>query len=470
MIFLYPALVSGTVEPKILPAIAKSLEKYFLLQIQEGLTSGTIRVKAEWDGKRYSELQLESKVVDGGSVLLEASVNSRLHDLREEKKQLLDAISYNNNQLQIITQKPQTGPPDPSIDMLYYDPSSKSIRSKAPATYAAIHQFNSAMQDRINKIEDDISVLEPSADDKDEKSKTEKEKFEYQKQKDAKEEQKEKEAGEKSKYKTHGSYKVSQSMGVDLQPTMGNVEVRIRYSGGPASGSVGLEKVGDRLTIAVGTQILPMILKDFDSLQEVLLDDYFSNHFKTLFKSFSRTALRKMVGFVERQYIRLLGKELIPVTNGKSQVYKDVLLAPHGFVDASTFRKKGDAPKFYSYTSAVVVFNKSDITHPDEENFFMNQAQVQRMFKMGWNSFCIIDREREEMIFVTMLDGGSIHRIPFSYLYHSMNASDLYKDLDPLRKKVSAFFLKAPGSIKSLGSILAKENKLYRAVRNHLMG
>ena len=49
---------------------------------------------------------------------------------------------------------------------------------------------------------------------------------------------------------------------------------------------------------------------------------------------------------------------------------KDVIYNSHGFVHASAFHKLGSSPNNYNYASNIVIFNKDDLTDPEDQNIF----------------------------------------------------------------------------------------------------
>ena len=59
MIFVYPAFCSESCDKRILPAVCKCMERFFLLQIQDAMTSGVLNVTRRWEGGHYSQFLLE---------------------------------------------------------------------------------------------------------------------------------------------------------------------------------------------------------------------------------------------------------------------------------------------------------------------------------------------------------------------------------------------------------------------------
>lgn len=104
MIFVYPTLVSKNVDWKVLPAILKVVERFFLVQIGQSFGSGSLRIKTEWDEskRKYSELMLENaKITDKEEVLfnfLNEAVN--IEDLRKRLKKINDEVDSRQVPLQ----------------------------------------------------------------------------------------------------------------------------------------------------------------------------------------------------------------------------------------------------------------------------------------------------------------------------------------------------------------------------------
>jgi hypothetical protein len=121
-------------------------------------------------------------------------------------------------------------------------------------------------------------------------------------------------------------------------------------------------------------------------------------------------------------------------------------------------------PSYYNFAAAIVIIDKRDLMKEEGANFFLDQSQLKRMFKMGWNSFCILDETREEALFVSSLDGGHLHIIPYQYIFNSLGMDVVYQNMNDLRKKASPFRL-SMGGISNLVQKLKRESKLLEAVR-----
>ena len=107
MIFVYPSVISENVPEHLYPAIAKTLEQFYLFHVLESFGNGTLRVKTIYNDrtKVYGPLILEGVIPDSNySILTEADVKipSELIgyvDNRWDSK-LADIQVYTNSSIQ----------------------------------------------------------------------------------------------------------------------------------------------------------------------------------------------------------------------------------------------------------------------------------------------------------------------------------------------------------------------------------
>lgn len=466
MIFVYPALVSKNADWKVLPAILKIIERFFLLQLGQAFGSGTLRVKTEWDVRknRYSELMLERLKVDDDKVLLEifnqilTEASAREREIENILRKIQSEIDIQKSNLRNLeTQlENETSGKNRSSEIKRLENGIQRLEKEIDRLEKDYNRFNQ----ELLAIRKDKKLDRAQREKDRNKGIPEKEKLEKEKR--------ERLEKEKDKYKRHASkVEVVKAKGVSLEPSMMNMDVIVRYIGGPATDDVG--RSGDIKTqnISIGCQMAPSIIKNFEEFQFVLLNDYFSGKAQSLFKSLYRDFLRTGDKIIDKIYQYTIGKNRRKISD--PNVKKDIILAPQGFVDASSFKKLPGAPKFYNYAAAILVFNKDDITKFKDENIFENQSELQKLFRAGWNSFCVIDNVQEEVLFVSAVDGGFVHKLSFSYIFNALEAKDVYDSLDALRKQASPF-QRSIGKISNLGKILAKESALVKSILNYING
>lgn len=483
MIFVYPAIVSNKVDTKIAPAVCKTLEQFFLSHLAEAFQSGTLRVKTEFDKSNdvYGALKLENKKIVGRTFLTEAGKSNdpaaeisndvtiyeaevskfedKYNDSRvassnflgdTENKETLLIKRHTVNELinRLIELKNFGNSLLKKIDTTLDDPSYNDAR------IANTEDVEDLIK-RVSKPEHDLKTKISLINDIDKKLPKSDDKFEHEKGKE-----------KLSQFETHGSYKVETMKGVSLKPTMMNLTVKIHYVGGPHEVQ-GAAHGADK-EIAVGCKILPMSLSNFDSIENAILNDYFATSQQMLWRRLYRSFLRASLGIMDKILHKLgLSDEIEGPRSKMSPVQSEVLLAPQGYINASSFRNKPNTPNFYNYSSAIVIFNKDDIMKEEGSNFFLDKHQLAKMFKAGWNSFCILDPLREEAMFITALDGGYLHTIPYSFIFNNLGMDQIYTNINDLQRR-SPVFRKKAGTFSTLVSKLRRESSLLSVVKNYL--
>ena len=505
MIFVYPAIVSENVDTKIGPAVCKVLEQYYLLHLAESFSSGNLRVKTIFDYNHkgsgtYGPLMLENKKT-GGKTLLEGihgsgdfhnfietrlkTTNNKIHnflsngsyhnlsdkyntgtleklnqpDLEKINNTLKIGVSTINDLIQDISntvneiinfenKEDGNGNKDPMVDAVKDAFKTGNIKG---GQYKEIFELKEQLENLRSDIERTIKLVEryiSSAEKKEEKD-TEK------KQKDV------------AQYETHGNYKVETMKGISFKPSMMNINVKIHYLGGPHEDAK--TQIAPSQTfqeISIGCKIAPLVLKNFSSIEDAILDDYFSTNFQVWWKTTYRNTLRKTIGYAEHMIKKLTGANS-DITSKMNPVDKEILLAPQGFINASSFKQKSGSPGFYHYSSAMVVLNKDDLVREESTNFFLNKSQLNKMFKMGWNAFCILDPTREEATFISSMDGGALHVIPYSFIFHTLGMEQIYANMSDLQRR-SPIFRKSSGNLNTLVSRLKRESSLLKIARQLL--
>jgi len=497
MIFIYPAIVTENVDSKIVPAVARTLEQFYLLHIQESFSSGNLRVKSIFDPSRqvYGSLLLENKKVFGELLLESDTIQFDKPEQSNPKSEIIEKLdkdlsNYNieaNKEIDKYNKLSDKGYQSESKeemektlserikqreDLSKLIPKISTTREELKAilpsdvkTTAALKLSDSLVKtlEKIHSENKDVveHLSRKLGDLKKDESSKEKKDFEREKW--------EKEQKEKSllQYETHGSYKVEPMKGVSFKPSMANISVRIHYVGGPHEETGSKTSLSEhQQEISVGAKILPLKLKNFKSIEDALLDDYFATPFSSWWKTLNRGFQRASYKFVEKVLAKFgIQTDLLAK---KDPVKGTILLAPKGYVEASSFRKKSNSAAFYNYASAIVIFNKDELSKEEGSNFFLNREHLLKMFKMGWNAFCILDPLREEAMFISSLDGGYLHVIPYSYIFNSLGMDQIYASMSDLQRR-TPIFRKRIGNIGSLISRLKREFRLLTSSRNAIM-
>jgi hypothetical protein len=500
MIFVYPAIASSTLDNKIVGGVMKVLEQYFLLHLQESIQANTIRFVTDWDrgDQAYGPLKImrEHKKIDSASVLKESA---SIHDYYLRKygvyRSYLNAAISKNLDPIIAASKGLS--PD------YYRSLGKpQLEEERIKLYELLRKID-VVREHLSQTNDELDAIDVevanvvAGDGPDELTRPERgslsqergsvskivdtylhqidryvrewnsllkvidSRFKERDPVDDRLKRKEYEEKQHAQYETHGMYKVEPMKGVSLKPTMANISVKIHHRGGPRPESQQMV-VGEMRDISIGTKVLPLRMSDFSSIEDAILDDYFTTKFQAIWKQHKRNFLRVALTKIQRW----LG-DLFDVRSHLDPVNANILLSNQGFVSGSSFEHKASTSPIYKHSAAIVIFNKQDLMKEEGANFFLNRSQVKRMFDMGWNAFCILDPVREEMMFISRVDGGYLHIIPYSYIFNTLGMDDVFKNINDLQKRSPIF--RNYGNFSTLSAKLKKESTLVRSVKR-IMG
>lgn len=442
MIFIYPASVSENCDRRIVPAVAKCIERFFLFQLQDAIASGVLPLSRKWDGRNY------------GPILLECLNNYNKKQMLTESKILMESptdVDYLTRQINDIVSRVRTGRIS-ALDGLrelnnidadiaryrshgYFDPGEESDVSK---------YLNYSKKLLDDAISDEKKATSDSKRDKREEEELQLKKNDDRRKEDEYERRKkdweEERARNKSMHRT-GSY-IPMDSKIDIIPTSGTVQTNVLYKGGTLNG-----KSMEEVNFNISVKVIPTILKNFKVLEKDLLDDYFTKKSENAFTSRGRNIARachnKLKGLpwgmgdaIWKFGMTVAGEDV------ERESRKDIIYNTQGFVNASAFHKTGSSPNNYNFTSNIVIFNKDDLTDPEDANIFENRSAMVRLFKMGWSTFCMLDPVEEMMYFISSLDGGFMHYIPYRYMMESYGSRSYYGTESKLKDSAKPFLIK----------------------------
>lgn len=441
MIFIYPASVSENCDRRIVPAVAKCIERFFLFQLQDAIASGVIPLSRKWDGRNYGPILLEclnnynkKQMLVESKILMESDWQVRhIGDLihaayqgyvngrsqRETIARLQEILGFIEEDVSNTTLTPQEA---------------TDLRKLIDKTMQNLEK--SASDDHDASLADRKDAREEARNRREEEKRAE-EHDEYERKKKEYEEEK---ARNKSMHKT-GSY-IPMDSKIDIIPTSGTVQTNVLYKGGTLNG-----KSMEEVDFNISVKVIPTILKNFKVLEKDLLDDYFTKKSESAFKSRGRNIARachnklKSLPWGIGDAIWKFGMTVAGEDVDKES-RKDIIYNSQGFVNASAFHKSGSSPNNYNYTSNIVIFNKDDLTDPDDANIFENRSAMVRLFKMGWSTFCMLDPVEEMMYFISSLDGGFMHYIPYRYMMESYGSRSYYGTESKLKDSAKPFLIK----------------------------
>jgi len=469
MIFVYPAAISDGVDQRYLHGLIKTMELYYLHHIAEAVASGSIRfyiTQNRFTGK-FSDIKMEAINWDYESLGSPDTLMERSDLLLQEecKRVLTEAV---DDDVSVLAAKEKLAYIQDQINDAFRD--SEDIKSKLnqaqtdlaneqgsptpnEAKVARLQQrvrelYDSyrIVQQRLQHLQDDFSrasidlekaISGAKKDEKqEERNAKEKDRLDYEKDK------------EKAR-ETGGATRMELDKGTtDLRPSAIVVEATvIAYEKGlltlPGMGTARETK----RSMPISVKIVPIKIKNVKNIYDTLTDDMYANEFSAFYKSSVR-ALTSVIFNLFNPIVRVfLNTFTKPQDFG---LWKDILLKKKGLVNASSI---GSGPRFPShqrYAAAIIVFSINDIIKKDM-NFLGDASKVAKLHKMGWNSFAIMDDPDQTLMFCSYFENGMCSKIPYSYLFFSLKASDLFKELDSLSKftgRVIGNFKARPSSIR----------------------
>lgn len=435
MVFVYPCVTSENVNRQIVPAATKSMEIFFLYQLQSAFNDGVIRCVQKSD---YANLPgpITFECTDksnGKETLLEKSFDA-LENIKMvvtedkvyykndyTKPRMSDDIKNVINESQNVEEKLHTF--KIKLDYMIENSTNKDfIKSAKLVTENIIKDIKTEHKFR--------KLLEANGPDIAPEGKQTGTPVEVKVNVDS--------GSNKKKGQGSDNFKKADDIKIDLTPTSMPLEVQVYR----------ITKDGRTTTenklITVGVKVVPIKIKNFNMVNDALMDDYFTKFSEGLFKSMYRSAARGIMGGFRKVLDKIGISKFLPdpadeMYKRKGDIVKQMItMAPSNFVNASAFRSNlHSAPANYKFTSSVVMFNKDDIE--EDESIFMNRSAMNRLFKMGWTSFAVLDPVKEVMLFISNLDGGFLHELPYSYMFSALNASDIYKNESSLRNGARPF-------------------------------
>jgi hypothetical protein len=466
MIFVYPALMSENVDRRYFPGIIKTLELYYLHHIAEAAASGVINFYVIQNSRGgYSEVKLESVQGMGDykpqNIIYEAGEMKLGDDSPEEK--YLNEIEAEISKLEGIlsTKEKELATKKHVLANILARNGGKVPEGDSGKTaglyrrYAITTNEIEALEATIEKIKNQLSTLYKSRSQAKEKL--------FDKQREDRDSEK---GSSTKKYETTGaaSVKVDTSAMMDLRPTSISIEVTVRV----VKSTMGFKRPSNQYepkrSIPISVKLVPMVVKNFDDIYDVLIDDMYTNKFSAMYKSAARGFMGRAQNWMGGA-IRKFVNAFIP--SEEVSVWRDILMSRKGFADASSFRNSDRGPKYQKYAAAMVILSADDIRH-QEQNFFDNPRKMMKMFKMGWNSFAVLNDADQTLTFCSYYENGLCAKIPYTYLFHSLKATDIFKEMEQL----SGFTRRVIGNfgrtnLKKLSESINVRNEVDRRVTKY---
>lgn len=441
MIFTFPVAISENIDRRYLKGILKTLELNYLSYIADSIQSGKIQFYMHQKiGGKVSGIKIED--VDHNDSIYKV-LTEQHHttvpepmdrepippltggESREELEQLLSwierEISVAENYIKILKD-------DISAEQ------KRQGTNKAQVNQNILDGWKTLLQEWNERL-GDLKALQRQASDRLERIK-EREKRSREDEKEREKRSREDEPKEKEKRKPPTvSVSTDTQQALDMRPTMMTIQVQVLLKGKKGE----TEKTETR-SMPIGVKVMPIKMKNLNKAKDVFIDDYFTKSFY------------KLVKRLERGFIRAIFNKFVAPIYKKFDLSKDFGI----WVD-DIFGRKGDlsASSFYHnkghqvWSSAIIIFDESDFSDIEaKEDVLNNPKQISAMFKMGWNTFGIMDNKNKEFDFCFRIDRGYCVSVSYSYLFKSIQAQDVYQDLDKLQSYTGKIF----GNIKKVSS------------------
>jgi len=490
MIFIYPASVSETCDKRIVPAVGKCIERFFLTQIMDAMSDNVIPLSRKFTGNNYGPILMEcvnnynkKQLLTENKILMEDARTSAMfsHDIGTLMR---NAHSTDLHELQDIIDR--LGDIANNVDNYRDgDPGDRDSLTgqEKDRLLRDIERCRTRVQDRIDQIERRQREDTPNphgrdyyrdrADQRDaERLGLEREKNtrEWQKERRDDELQRKKDRREEERnardIEAYADERAGSGTGhympldtkIDITPTVGTVYAPVYYRGGPRNGAI------KEIELSIAVKVIPTIIKNFKVLEKDLLDDYFTKKSEAFFKTKGRNAARHVYNTLKRlpfgmgDAIWKAGMMTVAGDDVERESRKDIIYNSHGFVNASAFHKSSNSPNNYNFTSNIVIFNKDDLTDPEDSNIFQNRSAMVKLFKLGWSTFCMLDPVEEMMYFISSLDGGYMHPIPYRYIMESYGSRAYYGTEEKLKDAARPFSIKR-GNFSNFSKVFYKKRK-----------
>jgi len=497
MIFIYPAIVSKNVNRSIVPAVCKLLEQYYLEQIKLSFVHGKLKMVAFYKGKDIpGTIQLESIKIKNKNVIKEDIE----HDLRDERNRYeeytrqIEEITkeIRTQQNELITLKIALG---------------RGVHAAGAKSLVATKE-EEALQEEISRLETKRSSL-IQMQSTSQRNLAATQKAYYDK--------------EKHTHAIGGKYEAVAMDSISLKPTIETIEVRVRYVGRPIvrlstgtstmyggdEGGTTQSELSARKTVAeseyttqlmpVGVKVIPYTEKVKGRIEDMLLSDYYSSAFTSFLKWFWRSvgwisfqkALKGLYTLIDRLHFYhripvIGGMSLIPsivksfiargIDPSDDSIYRSMFFKGSE-LDASNFSNKPDQPGHSYYGASMAILAIEDLIpvslHEEQNNFFDRPEKFRKLFRLGWNSFVVINEEERTFYFMSALEGGAVMNVPFSLMFETLKLGKYEEGLETQGKYKPRKSMKMLGMFRRMkvGQGLVSFKNLLRkkiAIREHV--
>jgi len=420
MIIVYPMLVSRAVSENSIPGIAKTVENFIMVNIQnevmsnKGLrqqTKGTFSRIAGAAGKlMFREgVELNEAIPPGSGPGSKSKsqqmydeehdrLNQQWRDLEDKQKDVekqLDEVKKRIDQANGAEEKNRLAREKQALEREKYEYQQKQDQIKQDQK-----RIDDEMRRQEREDERDFRTAEKEKERYERSSEKEKERFEDKISKAKEKAEEEAKLARSAK----AEVRVSDMKSINLEPTY--MEIMTTR----ADGSTGRD--------FLGVKVIPIRVKSDVKLSHLLLFDTQINALFAVSLALGRKIMRKFWSFFDRWTSRLRIGGLTPSGDPR----RDIIMGRTGMKDGS---------------KTFIVLSKQE----DVDEFFLDNIQkINRLYRMGWDNFVIADDIARTAWFCMKEFRGMCNAVPYAMMYKYLGQEKAYETMEDAKKANSSIF------------------------------
>jgi len=425
MIIVYPMLVSRAVSENSIPGIAKTVENYIMLNMQNEVMmnkgikqqtrGGTFQRVAKATGKLIFKEgnDLNEAIPPGSGPGSKGKVDPQTRQMYDEEQDILDA------------QWKELDRDKEKIEKQIKDAQAQIAQAKSAEEKNRLAQEKQDLerdkfeyqrkQDEIRQkqktLEDDLRRKE--REDEREFRTAEKEK--ERQHRDTKDDEKTaKEKASKAKEKADEEEKLARSAKAEVKiQDMKSINLEPTYMEITTT-----DRRGSTRRDFLGVKVVPIRVKSDVKLSHLLLYDAKVNALFAVSLAMGRKLMKKFWSFFDKWTHRLR----IGGLTASGDPRRDIIMGRTGMGDKSR---------------TFIVLSKQE----DVDEFFIDNIQkINRLYKMGWDNFVIADDIARVAWFCTKEFRGMCSSVPYAMMYQYLGQSKAYETMEDAKKANSSIF------------------------------
>lgn len=434
MIVIYPMLVSRAVGPNVIPGICKMIENYIMLYSMDDVLS-EVRIQAKMNYKIKGKKIMES---DHSSLLGEADPwfdPGTKKDYSLDDPAGMDRDELEREKVKIQQAKHQMDQQQQDLENEYKKAEEERKRAEEQRKQAEEQRKQAKdsreIEDAKRKEEDakrkevesklkiksakdkkqELKLKQDDAERRDkeldhritmdlERSKRDTARDLEQREKDRKEEEDKKKAEKEGKKAAKAT--ITDLKSVSLEPS----SIKVANKDGSES--------------IIGVKVVPIRVKSDAKLSHLMVNDLKFGFIRSTFIAVGRKVMRWMY--------QKLGSQDYDVATG--DIRKDMFMARTGL--------KGNA--------FVVLSKDEDI----DTVLFSQPKKIQKLFSLSWGNMIMADDINRVAYFCMKKFKGLCSMIPYGMIYQTLGQTQVFDDLEDVRRKSGAVFKRKPTKMKKV--------------------